>query len=120
MKVIIDFIEDIRTAINNDPDFSLRVVGLSEQKKSEFVPTWQSELCSYKLDEEQGKIFLFMGKEQGLNVGEFLQMLNALSNDKMMYEICVSYSKENRRIDASLMGFGESFRDKRYLLFIPE
>jgi len=120
MKVIIDFIEDIRTAINNDRSFSLRVMGLKEDADAEFRPSWQSELCSYKLDGEAKKMFLFLGKEEGLNVGEFLDVLEKLGNEAMMYEICVSYSKEGERLDSSLMGFGESFKDKKYLLFIPE
>ncbi len=120
MKVVIDLIEDIRTAINNDPSFSLRAMGLSEENSGEFLPVWQSELCRYSIDEEAQKLFLFMGKEDPLKVGTFLQELNALGNKQMMYEVCVSYSKENQRIDASVMGFGESFVDKRYLMFIPE
>jgi len=120
MKVIIDFIEDIRTAINNDRSFSLRVMGLKEDENSEFRPSWQSELCSYKLDNEAKKMFLFLGKDEGLNVGEFLDALEGLGNETMMYELCVSFSKEGKRLDSSLMGFGESFKDKKYLLFIRE
>ena len=120
MKVIIDFIEDIRTAINNDRSFSLRVMGLKEDENSEFRPSWQSELCTYKLDDEAKKMFLFLGKDEGLKVGEILDALESLGNEAMMYELCVSYSKEGKRLNSSLMGFGESFEDKKYLLFIQE
>ena len=120
MKVIIDLIEDIRTAINNDNSFSLAVMGLKEQDNGEFTPSWESMICSMKLDEEEKKLFLFLGKENALNIGDFVQSLNALSNEKMMYEVCVSYSKENVRMDSPLIGFGESLEDKKYLLFIAE
>lgn len=120
MKVIIDLIEDIRTAINNDNSFSLAVMGLREQDGGEFAPSWESIICSMKIDEEEKKLFLFLGKEKALNIGDFLQSLNALLNKQMMYEVCVSYTKENVRVDSSLIGFGESFKDKKYLLFIPE
>jgi len=120
MKVIIDLIEDIRTAINNDRSFSLRVMGLKENNTSEFIPSWQSEVCSFKLDKKQKKLFLFLGKDKALNVGDFLDDLNAFSNEAMMYELCISYSKDNKRLDARLMGFGEDFKSKKYLLFIED
>jgi hypothetical protein len=40
MKVIIDLIEDIRTAIHNDTEFSLAVMGLKEDENKEFIPSW--------------------------------------------------------------------------------
>ena len=120
MKVIIDLIEDIRTAINNDTDFSLSAMGLTESTDGEFTPSWQSEICNYILDEEAKKIYFFLGRENPLNIGDLLEDLNTLSNEKMMYEVSVSYSKENQRVDRSLIGFGESVHDKKYLLFIAE
>ena len=120
MKVIIDLIEDIRTGINNDRSFSLSAMGLKVNEKAEFIPSWQSELCSLKLDEEQKKMFLFLGKEKAINVGDFLDALETLSNEAMMYELCISYTKENQRLDRALIGFGESFKDKKYLLFIED
>ena len=120
MKVIIDLIEDIGAAINNDKEFSLAVMGLKEDENNEFIPSWQSGLCSFRLEPAQKKVFLFLGKEEGLNIGEFLTTLNTLKNEELMYELCVSYSKEDKRIDSSLIGFGESFKDKKYLVFIPE
>ena len=120
MKVIIDIIEDIRTAINNDGSFSLAAMGLKEQDNGEFTPSWESKLCTMKLDDEKKRLYLFLGKEKALAIGDVLQRLDALSNEKMMYEICVSYSKENQRLDSSVLGFGESLEDKSYLIFIPE
>ncbi|MDF1882010.1 hypothetical protein JHD50_11990 [Sulfurimonas sp. MAG313] len=120
MKVIIDLIEDIHAAINNDTNFSLSVMGLKENDKSEFIPSWQSELCSFKLDIEQKKLFLFLGKDEAIKVGDFLDSLNALSNEAMMYEICISYAKEDQRLDCALIGFGESLKDEKYLLFIED
>lgn len=120
MKVIIDLIDDVREAINNDSSFSLSAMGLKENDKKEFIPSWQAGINQYKLDDEVKKIYLFLGKNKALNIGDFLDELNALSNEKMMYEICVSYTKHNQRVDASLMGFGESFHEKKYQLFISE
>ena len=119
MKVIIDLIEDVRTVINNDDSFSLVAMGLEEKDNGEFIPRWEGKVCSMRLDEEKKRLFLFLAKEEALQIGDLLQDLNALSNEKMMYEVCVSYSKENRRLDSSLLGFGESFSDKKYLVFIP-
>jgi hypothetical protein len=120
MKVIIDLIEDIRTAINNDSDFSLSVMGLTENSDGEFTPSWQSDVCQYRLSETDKKIYFLLGRENPLNIGSLLEELNALSNEAMMYEVCVSYSKENHRIDSSLIGFGEALQDKKYLLFIAD
>ena len=120
MKVIIDLIEDIRTAINNDSDFSLSVMGLTEETDGEFTPSWQSDICQYRLSETDKKIYFLLGRENPLNIGDLLKDLNALSNEAMMYEVCISYSKENQRIDSPLIGFGESLQDKKYLLFLAD
>ncbi|PHR55864.1 MAG: hypothetical protein COA44_09490 [Arcobacter sp.] len=118
MKVIIDLIEDIASAINNDKSFSLSAMCLEEDANAQFHSLWESSLCQYKMDEELKTLYLFLGKEDSINVGSFLEMLNALENKKMMYEIKVSYSKEKKRVDASIIGFSESLEDKKYLLFI--
>ena len=118
MKVIIDLIEDIRTAINNDNSFTLTTMGLTENAEGEFTPSWQSDVCEYRLSETDKKIYFLLGRENPLKVGTLLEELNVLSNEAMMYEVCVSYSKENQRIDSSLIGFGEALEEKKYLLFI--
>ena len=120
MKVIIDLIEDIRMTINNDSSFSLTAMGLREEASGGFSPSWENPVCSMKIDDEQNRLFLFLGKGEALGVGQFLTVLNALPNAAMMYEVCVSYSREQRRVDSSIMGFGESVGEKKYLLFIPE
>lgn len=120
MKVIIDLIEDIRESIDNDRSFTLSVMGLSENENGTFTPSWQSDISSFRLDERSKKMFLFMGKDEALDIGTFIETLNALSNEAMMYELCVSYSKGDQRKDAPLMGFGESLEDKKYLLFIAD
>lgn len=120
MKVIIDLIDDVREAINNDSGFSLSAMGLKENEKGEFIPSWKADINQYKIDDKTKKLYFFLGKGNALNIGVFLSELNSLSNEKMMYEISVSYTKENQRIDSSLMGFGESVPEKKYLLFIPE
>jgi len=120
MKVIIDLIEDIRASINNEASFSLRAVGLKEDEKSQFTPLWQSDINQYKVDDKTKKLYLFLGREAAVSIGELLETLNALANEKMMYEVCISYAKEEQRIDAPLLGFGESLEEKKYLLFIAE
>jgi hypothetical protein len=118
MKVIIDLIEDIRESIGNEQSFRLSAMGLDENENSELVPSWQSNIGSFRVDDQARKMFLFLSKEEALDVGALLEALNALSNEAMMYELCVSYTKENQRVDTSLLGFGESLQDKRYHLFI--
>jgi len=119
MKVIIDLIEDIRTAISNEKSFLLVAMGLEENDAGEFLPVWEANISSMKVDDEQKKLFLFLGKTQFVSIGDVLEDLNVLSNEKMMYEVCVSYSKDDTRIDSSLLGFGESLENKKYLLFLP-
>ncbi len=119
MKVIIDLIEDIRTAINNDKSFSMAAMGLKEEANGDFSPSWESGISSFKIDDDQKKLFLFPGNSEALTIETLLAEVNALPISNMMYEVCVSYSREQARVDSSLMGFGESFRDKKYLLFIP-
>ena len=72
-----------------------------------------------KLDEKTKRFFLLLGKEEGISSGELLSNFDTMSNEEMMYEVCISYSKEGQRLDSSLIGFGESLQDKKYLLFIP-
>jgi hypothetical protein len=118
MKVIIDLIEDVRTAINNDGTFSLMAMGLKEAENTEYIPAWESRLCSMKLDDEKKALYLFLGKDKALGIGELLQDLNVLANEKMMYEVRVSYSKDAQRIDSPLLGFGESLENKQYIFFV--
>ena len=118
MKVIIDLIEDIRSAINNDPSFSLAAMQLTENSEGEFTPAGQSNIYRYSIDDQHKKLYFFLAQEPALNVGSVLETLNALSNEAMMYEVCVSYAKGQQRIDQPLIGFGESLQDKQYLLFI--
>ena len=119
MKVIIDLVEDLKSSINNDKEFSLRAMNLYESDTGEFVPSWQTDIASIRIDDKTKKMYVFLGVEP-MGVEEILTKLDALSNEQMMYEILLSYYKEEKRADASLMGFGESFKDKKYLFFISE
>lgn len=120
MKVIIDLIEDIREAIKNEESFSLVAMALKEQENGELIPSWESPVCSMKVDEETQRLFFFLGKDEPLGIGSFLESVDNLSNKAMMHEVLLSYSKEAKRIDSSLIGFGESFEEKKYFLFILE
>ena len=119
MKVIIDLIEDIRSAIDNAPDFNLIGMALQENDEGTFEPVWQSNIVHYRLDEEAKKLFLFLGKDEAVNVSTLLQELESYTNQAMMYEVCITFMKENQRLDQSLIGFGEAIEEKKYLLFIP-
>ena len=118
MKVIIDLIEDMQTAIKDKEDFSLSVMALEEGENSQFNPVWQNDVVSFKVDTQENKLFIFLGKTQALNTEGFLKEMNALENKEMMYEVNVSYLKDDKRVDIPLIGFGESMEDKKYLLFM--
>ena len=113
MKVIIDLIEDIRMGINNDKSFSLAAMGLKEEENGAFSPSWESGISGMTVDDDQKRVFLFLGRDEALKIESFLESANALPISKMMYEVCVSYSREQVRVDSSLVGFGESFREKK-------
>jgi len=119
MKVIIDLVEDLKSSIDNDKEFSLRAINLYESDTKEFVPSWQTDIASVKIDDETKKMFVFLGVEP-MGVEEMLVKLDSLSNEQMMYEILLSYYKDEKRADTPLIGFGESFKDKKYLFFISE
>ncbi len=118
MKVIIDLIEDIRSAIDNQPDFTLTGMALKANEKNEHEPIWQSNIVHYRLDESAKKLFLFLGQDDPIKVGTLLQELNSYTNEAMMYEVCITYTQDDERQDKSLIGFGEVIPEKRYLLFI--
>ncbi len=117
MKVLIDLIEDMREAIQDDTAFTMNVMQLQETKEGQFTPAGESNIARYKLDDTQKKLFLFLGKAP-LNALKTFQELNTLSNEAMMYEIKVSYTVSGQRVDQEVIGFGESLQDKKYLLFI--
>ena len=118
MKVIIDLIEDIRSAIDNNPDFTLAGMGLQENSDGEFEPQWQSSIVHYRLDEKEKKLFLFLGQNKPLTVADLLSELNSYSNEAMMYKINLTYTQNDQRLDKEIIGFGESIPEKKYLLFI--
>ena len=118
MKVIIDLIEDIRTAIDNAPEFTLTGMALEKNDEGTYSPVWQSNITHYRLDDETKRLYLFLGKDAPLTVGTLLQELNSYSNEAMMYELCLTFTKEGQRRDQPLIGFGEAIPEKKYLLFI--
>jgi len=119
MKVIIDLIEDMRNAIENNSDFFLRAMNLYETASGELVPSWQTDIESMKVDDKEKKLYIFLGVEP-MGVPSVMEKLDALSNEQMMYEINLSYYKDEARRNAPIIGFGESFKDKKYLVFISE
>ena len=118
MKVVIDLIEDIREAIENNPNFSLIVMGLEEDQEGNFTPTWQSPLSRLSLEAQEKKIYFFLGKENPITITPLLIELNSMSNQEMMYTMQVSFSKEGVRVNKEVIGFGESVENKQYVLFV--
>jgi len=118
MKVIIDLIEDIRSAIDNDASFTLTSMALKENEKGEHEPVWQSNIVNSRIDHETKKLFLFLGKEEPLSVATLLSELDTYSNETMMYELNITYTQNNERVDQEIIGFGEALAEKKYLLFI--
>ena len=118
MKVIIDLIEDIQTAIDNAPSFTLVGMALQANDEGTYEPIWQSNIVHYRRDDDAKKLFLFLGQDEAVRVGSFLTELNSYSNEAMMYEVCITFTQNNQRIDQSLIGFGEAMEEEKYLLFI--
>ena len=121
MKVLIDLIEDIQTALSDQHhDFSLFAMALQEDETANHTPTWQAGISHYSIDESQQKIYFFLGKESHYSLHTLFEEINKLSQEAMMYEVLVTYSKEEQRVDQPLIGFGEAVADKKYLLFIAD
>jgi len=118
MKFIIDLIEDMRSVVENDTDFSISAMLLKEESEGQFTPAGEAAVARYNIDDKEKKIFFFLSQDQALNANKTLEELNTLSNEAMMYEAVISYSANNQRIDKELIGFGESLEEKKYLLFI--
>ncbi len=120
MKYVIDLIDDIRSAINNDGTFSLQAMGLQAQDNGNMRPSWQSNITRYSVDKEQEKVYFYLGKERAIDITTLVQELNTLANKEMMYTLHLSFSKEGARIDEEIIGFGESLAEKKYLLFVSD
>ena len=118
MKVLIDLIEDIQTTLDNMTDFTLAGMGLKEDSTGEFEPQWKSSIVHYRLDDKEKKFFLFLGQNKPLKIADLLSELNSYSNEAMMYEICLTYTQDDQRLDKKIIGFGESIPEKKYLLFV--
>lgn len=117
MKVLIDLIEHLRETITGDTAYTLNVMQLQERQTGQFTPAGESCISHYRVDDQQKKIFLFLGMEP-LNATETFEQLNLLSNEAMMYELKISYSAAGQRVDQEVIGFGTSAQEKKYLLFI--
>ena len=118
MKVIIDLIEDIHSAIDNASDFTLVGMALQANDEGTYEPIWQSNIVHYRRDDDAKKLFLFLGQDEAVSVGSFLTELNSYSNEAMMYEICITFTQNDQRTDQALIGFGEAIEEEKYPLFI--
>ena len=120
MKVIIDLIEDIRTTLETHKDFTLAVMALSKDKEGNYLPVWKSGVSHYELKESERKIYFYLAKEQTISALKISKEMNKLTNQEVMYEINIVFSKDNERVDKALIGFGEAVEEKSYCLFIAE
>ena len=120
MKVIIDLIEDIRTTLETHDDFTVAVMALSEDEQGNYIPVWKSGVSHYELNEQEQKIYFYLAKEQTIPAEKLSKEMNELTNQEVMYEINIVFSKDNERVDKELIGFGEALDDKSYCLFIAE
>ncbi len=118
MKVIIDLIEDIQTAVADKSEFSLVAMQLQENTQGEFVPAGESNVCDFIIDDEAHKLSFVLGKEEALSLEQTFEQLNALSNEKMMYETLVQYGDPQRPTTQAIIGFGEARDEQNYFLFI--
>jgi len=119
MKVIIDFIEDVRESIANSEDFVLTAMLLKEDKldSSKMLYAGESLIHSFILDEKsQNLIFKIDASTKTLCIGEVIPPVLILGMDMMMYELKIDVNIENK--DIEVIGFGKNEEEKKYILFI--
>jgi hypothetical protein len=119
MKVIIDFIEDVRESIGNNEAFVLTAMLLKEDSKdsSKMLYAGESPMCSFRVDEKsQDLIFKIDASQNTLSMGEVIPSVVILGMDMMMYELKIDVNIENK--DIEVIGFGKNEEEKKYILFI--
>jgi len=117
MKYIIDLIDDIREAINNDGNFLVGVIALEKEldENGNNIMAWAKAASDIKLLNESKQLLISLGKTP-LNVKTILDELNSYSNEAMMYEVVVSSEGSKKEV----IGFSENVEQKTYLILIEE
>lgn len=120
MKVIIDLIEDIREEIDNQKNFILTVMLLKENPEDteKLLCAGEASIVLFELDESL-KQLVFKIDSSGdvkVTIGELLKPLLKLPMNTMMHELRIDVNAQYP--DTEVIGFGKSFEDKKYILFI--
>ena len=119
MKVIIDFIEDIRESIENAEAYVLRVGLLKEdlEDTSKLHYLGEASIESYQLSKEKKELLFKVGDSDiEVTVGELIPSLLILDMQAMMYPLKIDVNTQYSGLE--VIGFGKSDEEKRYLLFI--
>ncbi|MDD2451814.1 hypothetical protein [Sulfurovum sp.] len=119
MKFIIDLIEDIRTEIGNEPDFTVHAMLLKEDVSDpqNLIYGGEAALNSFILDEAGRRLMMRIDGSSGvLTIGELIKRILIYDMDKMMYEVRLNVNRHYH--DVEVIGFGKSIEEKRYFFFI--
>jgi hypothetical protein len=119
MKVIIDFIEDVRESIGNNEDFVLTVMLLKEDinDASKMVYAGESPLRSFSLKEKTQELsFKIDTSSHSVQIGDVIPSLLILGMEMMMYELKIDVNAEHKNVE--IIGFGKNEEEKKYILFI--
>ncbi|CAA6815254.1 MAG: Unknown protein [uncultured Sulfurovum sp.] len=119
MKVVIDLIEDIRESINNNVNYTVAGMLLTEdeQNKKNLIYAGEASVASFYVDEISKELIFTVNKdEKALEIGELVKHLLIMDMKKMMYQVKLSVSDEHA--PQELVGFGFNATDAKYALFI--
>jgi len=119
MKVIIDFIEDVREHIGNRENFIITAMLLKEDKEdaSKLVYSGETPLRSFYLDDKRQELkFKIDASEDRLSIGQVIPSLLILGMDKMMYQLKINVNSVYN--DVEVVGFGKNEEEEKYILFL--
>ena len=119
MKYIIDLIEDIRTEIKNNAEYTITAMLLKDdlENAEKLIYSGETALANFDLDHKEKKLLFTIKQEsKALLVGDLVKHLLILDMDAMMYPIEVAVNQQYQ--DVAVIGFGKSIEDNKYILFI--
>ena len=117
MKLIIDFIEDVRESIANREEFILTAMLLKEDKEesSKMVYAGESAINSFEL-KDKSLILNIDRTTNRVSIGDIIPSLLILDMDIMMYELRMNVNANHNNIE--IIGFGKNEEESKYILFI--
>ena len=117
MKLIIDFIEDVRESIANRENFILTVMLLQEDtsKSSKMIYAGESPINSFEL-KNKSLNFKIDGTQNIVSIADIIPSLLILDMDIMMYELTIDVNANHKSIE--IIGFGKNEEENKYILFI--